>query len=364
MDCMARAIELGYRALGTSSPNPSVGAVVVREGQIIGEGWTRPPGGPHAEAVALREAGEAARGAALWCTLEPCSHHGRTPPCADAIIAAGIREVHYALDDPDPNVDGGGRARLEGAGIRAVAGESEAEARRLHEGYLHQRRTGRPLVIAKFAASLDGKIAATSGDSRWVSGPETLAWAHRLRPQLDAIIVGVNTVRIDNPQLTARPDGSSEVHQPLRVVVDSAGRTSADANVLSAEAPTLLATTHHATEAWRAAMAEAGAEVAVLPEYGDHVDLHALIELLAARGALQVLVEGGGTLLGSFFDLRLVDKVLAVVAPMIIGGATAPTAVAGRGAARMAEALRLRDVEVRRLGDDVLVAGYVARRED
>lgn len=364
MDYMARAVELGYRALGSTSPNPSVGAVIERDGRVVGEGSTQPPGGPHAEIVALRQAGDAARGATLWCTLEPCSHHGRTPPCTGAIIAAGVREVRYALADPDRNVDGNGHAQLEAAGIRVVAGEGEAEARRLHEGYLHQRRTGRPLVIAKFAASLDGKIAATSGDSRWVSGPQTLAWAHRVRPQLDAIIAGVNTVLVDNPQLTARPEGVPNPHQPLRVVVDSRGRTPASAAVLSGEAPTLLATTRLASAAWRAAMTERGAEVAALPDSGGRVDLHALVDLLAGRGALQVLVEGGGTLLGSFFDLRLVDKVTAVIAPMIIGGDTAATAVGGLGAARMADALRLRDVEVSRLGDDVLVCGYVRKSEE
>lgn len=365
MDYMARAIELGYRGLGTTSPNPSVGAVIVREGQIVGEGYTQPPGGPHAEAVALREAGDKARGATLYCTLEPCSHHGRTPPCADSIVEAGIGEVRYALDDPDPNVDGGGRARLEAAGIAVAVGEGEDAAFRLHEGYLHQRRTGRPMVVAKFAASLDGKIAATSGDSRWVSGPQTLEWAHTVRPRLDAIIVGVSTVLIDDPLLTARPSGATgAVHQPLRIVVDSRGRTPTEAKVLSGGAPTLLATTRQSTDAWRATIADRGAEVVVLPENGGRVDLHALIDLLAARGALQVLVEGGGALLGSFFDLRLIDKVTAIVAPMIIGGATSATAVGGRGAARMADALRLHDIEITRLGDDMLVTGYVDRREE
>ncbi len=365
LDYMARALELGYRALGATSPNPSVGAVVVRDGSVAGEGCTQPPGGAHAEVVALREAGAAARGATLYCTLEPCSHHGRTPPCTAAIIAAGIAEVRYALRDPDPNVDGAGRRQLEAAGIAVAVGEGDAEARRLHEGYLHQRRTGRPLVIAKFAASLDGKIAASSGDSRWVSGPQTLEWAHSVRPRLDAIIVGVSTVLVDDPLLTARPGGSAEgAHQPLRVVVDSRGRTPAAAKVLTGGSPVLLATTRQSDAAWRSAMTALGAQVEVLPESGGHVDLHALIALLAGRGALQVLVEGGGTLLGSFFDLRLVDKVTAVVAPMIIGGATTATAVAGRGATRMADALRLRDVEVTRLGDDVLVTGYVGRPEE
>ena len=361
VDYMARAIALGDAVLGTTSPNPSVGAVIVKDGRVVGEGATLPPGGAHAERVALAMAGAAAGGATLWCTLEPCPHMGRTPPCTEAIIAAGIREVHYALDDPDAQVNGGGRAALEAAGIAVYGGEGEAEARRLHEGFLHQRRSGRPLVIAKFAASLDGKIGATSGDSRWVSGPETRAWAHRMRPKWDAIIVGVQTVLIDNPLLTARSEGAvGAVHQPLRVVVDSRGRTPLDANVLSADAPTLVATTARAAGEWRRGVTAHGAEVVEFPERDGRVDLAALVEHLGERGALQVLVEGGGVLLGSFFDLGLIDKVTAVIAPMIIGGETAPAAVAGRGATRMADTLRLRDVEVSRLGDDILVTGYPA----
>ncbi|MSQ61132.1 MAG: bifunctional diaminohydroxyphosphoribosylaminopyrimidine deaminase/5-amino-6-(5-phosphoribosylamino)uracil reductase RibD [Dehalococcoidia bacterium] len=354
---MARAIALGDAVLGTTSPNPSVGAVIVKDGRIVGEGATLPPGGAHAERVALAMAGEAARGAALWCTLEPCPHTGRTGPCTEAIIAAGIREVHYALDDPDALVNGGGRAALEGAGIAVYAGEGAEGARRLHEGFLHQRRTGRPLVIAKFAASLDGKIAATGGDSRWVSGPETRAWAHRMRPTLDAIIVGVETVLIDNPLLTARPEGmTGAVHQPLRVVVDSRGRTPLEAKVLSPGASTLVATTAQAGGEWRRGVTARGAEVVELPQREGRVNLAALVDELGRRGALQVLVEGGGVLLGGFFDLGLVDKVTAVIAPLIIGGESA--AVGGRGATRMADALRLRGVEVTRLGDDILVTGY------
>ena len=359
VDYMARAIALGDAVLGTTSPNPSVGAVIVKDGRVVGEGATLPPGGAHAERVALAMTGAAARGAALWCTLEPCPHVGRTGPCTEAIIAAGIREVHYGLDDPDALVNGGGRAALEAAGIAVFVGEGAEGARRLHEGFLHQRRTGRPLVIAKFAASLDGKIAATSGDSRWVSGPETRAWAQRMRPKWDAIIVGVETVLIDNPLLTARPEGvTGAVHQPLRVVVDSRGRTPLEANVLSPGAPTLLATTALAGGEWRRGATARGAEVVELPQREGRVDLAALVDHLGARGALQVLVEGGGVLLGGCFDLGLVDKVTAVIAPMIIGGDSAATAVGGRGAVRMADALRLRDVEVTLLGDDILVTGY------
>ena len=360
---MRVALAVAARALGTTSPNPAVGAVVVRDGEIAGRGHTQPPGGDHAEVMALREAGARAEGATMYVTLEPCAHHGRTPPCTDALIAAGIAAVHFALIDPDPQVCGNGQRTLEAAGIRVAVGDGEEETERLLEGYLKHRRTGIPFVIAKFAASLDGRIAAASGDSRWVSGPRTLEWAHARRPQLDAIVVGSTTVVVDDPQLTARPSsgetgGSTEgVHQPLRVVVDSRGRVAEDAAVLRGPSPTLIATTQASAAAWRERMQRAGAEVLVLPEAEGHVDLEALLRALGERGMLNVLFEGGGVVLGSLFDRRLVDRVEAVIAPLIIGAAEAPMAVAGRGAWRMADAPRLHDVTVERLGDDTLISG-------
>jgi diaminohydroxyphosphoribosylaminopyrimidine deaminase/5-amino-6-(5-phosphoribosylamino)uracil reductase len=375
---MERALSLARQALGTASPNPAVGAVLVKEGRIVGEGFTQPPGGPHAEAVAIRRAGEAARGATLYVTLEPCCHHGRTPSCTQAVLAAGVREVHLSHLDPDPHVNGRGKAELESAGVLVFVGEGEEEARRINEAYLKHRTTGLPFVIAKFAASLDGKIAATSGDSRWVSGPESRRWAHRQRTVVDAIMVGVRTVLIDDPDLTARParrppvrvkpgEGApqpyAEPRQPLRVVVDSRGRTPASARVLSPPARTLVATTDASSEAWRRQMGDAGTEVVVLPAAERRVDLGELLRHLGGRDILSLLVEGGGELLGGFFDLGLVDKVQAIIAPIIIGGQEAPTAVAGRGARRMVDALRLRDVTVERLGEDFLVTGYIGRKE-
>ena len=363
---MQRALELARGALGTTSPNPTVGAVIVRDGEIVGEGFTQPPPGDHAEIVALKQAGERARGAALYVTLEPCPHFGRTPPCADAIIEAGIAEVHYSMADPDPLVDGRGRRKLEDAGIAVHVGEGEAEARRINEAFIKHRASGLPFVIAKFAASLDGRIAAGSGDSRWVSGPQAREWAHQLRTKVDAILVGSSTVVIDDPLLTARPGGQEAERQPLRVVVDSRGRTPPMARVLTSSARTLVATVEGAPSAsggWRATLQAAGAEVVAFPAVDGRVDLLALLRELAGRGALSLLVEGGGVILGSFFDRGLVDKVHAVIAPMIIGAEDAPTAVAGQGAYRMADALRLRDITVERLGDDLLVTGYPDYRQ-
>lgn len=359
---MQRALALARRALGRVSPNPAVGAVVVRNGRVLGEGYTQPPGGPHAEVVALRQAGQEARGSTLYVSLEPCAHHGRTPPCTDAIIAAGVAEVHTPMLDPDPNVMGRGRQALEAAGIAVHLGEGEEEGRRLNEAYIKHRATGLPFLIAKFAASLDGRIAAASGDSRWISGPQTLEWAHTQRTAVDAILVGVNTVLIDDPQLTARPGGAEADHQPLRVVADTRGRTPPTACVLQGPGRVLIATTERSDAAWRSAMEDAGAEVLVLPAEGDALDLVALLRALGERGILSLLVEGGGVLLGSLFDQGLVDKVQAIIAPLIIGAAEAPAAVAGRGAQRLAEAWRLRHVEVERLGEDILVTGYLEKR--
>jgi diaminohydroxyphosphoribosylaminopyrimidine deaminase/5-amino-6-(5-phosphoribosylamino)uracil reductase len=338
---MREALAEAEQALGWSSPNPAVGAVLVRDDRIVGRGRTQPPGGDHAEVVALREAGELARGATAYVTLE-----------------AGVSHVEYALDDPDPQVDGRGAQRLRAASVEVRDGDGAAEAAEQLAGYLTQRRTGRPRIVAKFAASVDGHIASASGDSRWVSGPETLEWAHRERPKLDAIVVGSGTVVVDDPELTARPGGSAEgAHQPLRVVVDTRGRTPPTARVLAGPSPTLVATSERSPDAWRAEMEAAGAEVVVLPEARDHVDVTAVLDELGRRGVLTALIEGGGVLHGAFFDAHLVDYVHAVIAPIVIGAASAPTAVAGCGAQRMATAPRLAKLTVKRLGEDVLISG-------
>lgn len=356
---MRQALDLARLAHGTTSPNPWVGAVIVNAGRIVGQGYTRPPGGPHAEIVALEEAVGSTRGATLYVTLEPCSHHGRTPPCTDALISAGIAKIVYAIEDPDKRVSGNGHRLLEEAGVEVEAGDGAEDSARLLEAYIKHRQTGLPFVIAKYAASIDGRIAAASGDSRWVSGPSTLRWAHEGRTKLDAIMVGASTVVVDDPQLTARPGGELAERQPLRVVLDSSGRVSPSAGVFSGVSKTLVATTARSSSEWRRAIEEAGAEVLVLDEDRDgRVPLPELLRDLGSRGIVTLLLEGGGVLLGSFFDQRLVDKVTAVIAPMVIGAADAPAAIAGRGAQVMRDAVRLSDMTVERLGDDVLLTGY------
>jgi diaminohydroxyphosphoribosylaminopyrimidine deaminase/5-amino-6-(5-phosphoribosylamino)uracil reductase len=356
---MRQALDLARQAHGTTSPNPWVGAVLVNQGRIVGQGYTRPPGGPHAEIVALEEAGADARGAALYVTLEPCSHQGRTPPCTGAIVAAGVGKVVYSIEDPDGRVSGNGHRQLEEAGVEVEVGDGAEESALLLEAYIKHRRTGVPFVIAKFAASIDGRIAAASGDSRWVSGPMTLRWTHDGRTKLDAIMVGASTIVVDDPQLTARPGGELAEHQPMRVVLDSTGRISPGASVISALAKTLVVTTARSTSEWRWSIEAAGAEVLVLDEDRDgRVPLPQLLHELGSRGVVTLLVEGGGVLLGSFFDQRLVDKVTAVIAPIVIGAADAPAAIAGQGAQVMADAIRLSNMTVERLGDDVLLTGY------
>ena len=352
---MQRALELGWGALGTTSPNPAVGCVIVRDGEVVGEGWTHPPGQQHAEAAALAQAGESAQGATLYTTLEPCNHFGRTPPCSESIIAAGVAEVRIAVEDPNPNVAGGGVARLSEAGARTHVGECADEAERLIEAFAKHSRTGMPFVTAKYAMSLDGKIAARSGDSKWISGEESREFAHLLRAQSDAIMVGINTVLADDPQLTARDaDGIANERQPLRVVLDSHGRMPQDAQMLGAPGDTLVAV----AEDYTGAVCEGAETISVSAGKGG-VDLRVLLEVLGKRDITSVLVEGGGATIGALFDLKLVDKVVAFVAPVIIGGNEAISPVGGIGIARMEEALRLHDVEMRRFGEDVAVVGYI-----
>ena len=364
---MALALAEGRRALARTSPNPAVGAVLVRDGRIVGRGRTQPPGGPHAEIVALREAGEAARGATLYVTLEPCAHHGRTPPCAAALVAAGVAEVRVALVDPFPRVAGRGIARLREAGIRVAVGLGATEAGELHEGFFTRLATGRPHVTAKWAMTLDGRIATRTGHARWITGPAARREVHRLRDRIDGIVVGVGTVLADDPLLTTRlPDeeaGFGGPQHPLRIVLDSAGRTPPDARLLRPDTPgrTVIACTAATPEARRAAWGERGAEVLIVAGDGPRVDPRRLFAELGARGLNTLLVEGGGEVLASCFAAGLVDRALVFVAPKLVGGKAAPGPLGGLGAATMGAAYRLRQVVVRHFDDDLLICGEIDR---
>ncbi|MBI4299689.1 MAG: bifunctional diaminohydroxyphosphoribosylaminopyrimidine deaminase/5-amino-6-(5-phosphoribosylamino)uracil reductase RibD [Chloroflexi bacterium] len=361
MSYMDEALAQARLAMGRTSPNPAVGALIVKDGVIASRGHTQPPGGPHAEIVALQQAGEATRGATLYVTLEPCCYFGRTPPCTQAIITVGLAEVHIATLDPNPRVAGQGRAELEAAGIHTVVGEGEEEAKAINEAYCKYITTGLPLVIAKFSVSLDGKIATRTGDSRWVAGEASREYVHWLRDTTDAIMVGVGTVLIDDPQLTTRPsqvDPVRGVRHPLRIIADSTARTPPSAAVLKGPGRVLVAT-GPLPEERLAPLRDAGAEVMVLPLKGGHIDVSELLRELGRRQVTGVIVEGGGKLLGSFFDANLVDKVMVFVAPVIVGGRRAVPAVAGLGVAHMAQALRLQRVSIQRFGDDTLITGYL-----
>ena len=362
MSPMQRAIALARQAVGTTSPNPAVGAVIVKDGAMVGEGFTLPPGQRHAEIGALEQAGPASRGATLYTTLEPCCHHGRTPPCTRAIIAAGITRVHVAAIDPNPRVSGQGCAELEAAGITVVREESET-SQGLYESFAKHVRTGLPFVTAKFAMSLDGKIATHTGDSKWVTGPEARGVVQQMRRESDAVLVGINTVLADDPQLTARDGkGAPLERQPLRVVLDSQCRMPLGARMLREPGKTLIAVTPDAPRDCIARVTSAGGEVLLAPGRPDgRVDPEAVLAELGRRDVVGLLVEGGGMVLGSLFDAGLVDKVYAFIAPVIIGGSQAASPVEGRGATRMAGARRLKRTQMRQIGPDWLMVGYPAK---
>jgi len=362
MDYMAQALSLAKLALGSVSPNPAVGAVVVKNDVVVGQGYTQPAGSEHAEIVALQQAGEQARGSVMYVTLEPCCHYGRTPPCSRAIIAAGIAEVYLAMLDSNPAVSGRGNEELERAGIKTYVGEHEEEAREINEAYIKFITTGIPFVTAKFAISLDGKIATKSGDSKWISSEESREKVHNLRYTTDAIMVGVNTVLTDDPLLTCRccgGRGGTARKQPLRVVVDGKGQTPPTARLFGEPGKTLLALGKSITPEEASTFTQAGAELLELPSAEGLVDLEKLLKALGKREITSVLVEGGGILLGSLFDRGLVDKVIAFIAPIIIGGKEAKTAVGGKGVDKVADSLRLERVSVEKFGEDLMISGYV-----
>lgn len=358
---MQDALQLAVGGTGWVSPNPMVGCVIVREGEVVGCGYHQRFGGPHAEVHALREAGSRASGAALYVTLEPCCHTGKTPPCADAILESQVERVIVAMRDPNPRVDGGGLSRLANAGIEVTVGVCEAEARRLNEAFIKHVTTRQPFVTSKSAISLDGKIATGSGSSRWITGEDARAMGHQLRHASDAIVVGIGTASQDDPQLTTRIPGQPGSN-PLRVVVDSALRLSPRARVADVDADrrTLVATTEQAAATKAQALRERGAEVIGLPAQSNgRVDLGALCRVLGERGIASLLVEGGAALTTALLEQRLIDKMLFFVAPKIIGG-DGISVFGPCGVHSMDQALPLRDLTSRSVGCDVMLEAYPA----
>lgn len=345
---MARALRLAERAAYTTRPNPMVGCVLVRDGEVVGEGWHRRKGGPHAEVFALRAAGEHARGATAYVTLEPCAHYGRTPPCADALVAAGVARVVGAMRDPFPQVDGAGFDKLRAAGIDVACGLMEAQARELNRGFLSRIERGRPWLRVKLAASLDGRTAMADGDSKWITGQAARMDVQHWRARASAILTGAGTVLADDPHLTVRLGEDTDVVPPLRVVLDARLASLDRANVRSPDAPTLYL---HAP----GVAPPAGFDVAhaAVPLAADgRLDLHAVLHLLAQREINEVLVEAGATLCGALLREGLADELLLYTAPLLLGDGARPL-LAGLGIERMAERIALETLDVRMLGQDL-----------
>jgi diaminohydroxyphosphoribosylaminopyrimidine deaminase/5-amino-6-(5-phosphoribosylamino)uracil reductase len=360
MRCMARALELAARGQGHVEPNPMVGCVVVQHDSVVGEGWHRRFGGPHAEIEALREAGQRAAGGTLYVTLEPCCHHGKTPPCTRAVIDAGIHRAVIAIADPFPHVAGRGIGQLEAAGIDVQTGLRDTETRQLCAPYLKRIDTGRPWVLAKWAMTLDGKIATSAGESRWISGAAARCVVQSLRGRVDAILIGRRTAAADDPLLIARPPGPRVA---TRIVVDSSARLALTSQLMRTvgEAPVLVAAQASAPDERCRRLEQAGAEVYRCPGESATERLGALLDELGRRQMTNVLVEGGGSLLGSLFDRNWIDEVHVFVAPKLLGGSRAPTPLAGAGIANLAEACAVERTEMRRLGEDVYFSGRVRR---
>lgn len=357
---MQMALDFARVAQGQTNPNPLVGALLVKDGRIVGFGAHLKAGEPHAEVHAFRMAGEHAQGATLYVTLEPCSHHGKTPPCADLVVQSQVKRVVVAMEDPNPLVAGRGIQRIREAGIEVEVGVLQEQALQLNERFLHNMRTKRPFVVVKTAMTLDGKIAAHTGDSRWITGPSAREAVHRLRHEVDGILVGIGTVLADDPELTTRlPEGGGR--NPTRILLDSRLRIAESAKVLDVSvAPTWIVTAPGVDEAKSARLRERGVEILTVPDQ----NLAHLMELLYQQGITHLLVEGGATVNGAFLQAGLIDKVMAFVAPKLIGGAQAPTPYGGAGFAKMSEALLLRDITVTQYGDDLCICGYPAQGGD
>lgn len=356
---MRMALRLAARARGRTSPNPMVGAVVVKNGKVIASGWHHRAGEPHAEAIALRKAGGKAKDATLYVTLEPCSHTDkRTPPCSPLVIQSGVKRVVIAMIDPNPRVSGRGVRTLGKTGLEVVTGVLETEAKKLNEAFIKHITTGMPFVTLKIAQTLDGKVATATGESKWITGEKARQEGHRLRDANDAILVGVNTVLKDNPSLTARvPKG----RDPLRVIVDSGLRIPADAGVITqtSSAGTIVATLADAPRARIKRLQDAGAEVLAVKSAQGRVDLRDLVKKLGRKGIMSLLIEGGPEVHASAIRSGIVDKVVLFVAPVLMTGRDSLCSIGGVSPARLGQALRLTEVTSRFVGKDLMIEGYI-----
>jgi diaminohydroxyphosphoribosylaminopyrimidine deaminase/5-amino-6-(5-phosphoribosylamino)uracil reductase len=360
------ALDLARQGRGKTNPNPMVGAVIVKEGEVVATGFHYRAGERHAEIIALEEAGERARGATIYVNLEPCSHYGRTPPCVDAIIEAGIRKAVIATIDPNPLVSGRGIRQLKEAGVKVKLGVLEERAKRLNEVFLKYITSKTPFLIVKSAMTLDGKIATGQGQSRWITGEKSRKFVHRLRLMSDGIMVGINTVIQDDPLLTVRLVESESGHNPVRIIVDSKGRLPLNANVVKTarDYKTILATTQLAPSAKLTDLSALGVEILKLPPKGNRVNLGALMSALGEMEISVLMVEGGGTLNYSLLEENLIDKVYFFLAPLLFGGKNAPTSFEGNGISRVENSWVIQNMEIKQLAHDLLLIGYPGRGEE
>lgn len=363
---MRLALRLAEKGRGLTNPNPMVGAVVVREGKIVGQGYHHHAGEAHAEILALQEAGEKARGATLYLNLEPCAHFGRTPPCTEAILNAGIKRVVAGMIDPNPLVSGRGVSRLRRAKVQVDVGLLAEECRRLNAPFVKYITTGKPLITLKVAVSMDGKVATNRGEARWISSAESRKYVHKLRQNVDAIVVGIGTVLQDDPLLTVRLPSLKKPRQPWRVIVDSNLRIPLRSQIVKTAKhyPTLVATTNSAPLYQIKKLEKANVKVLIVAkDRQGKVQLIALMEQLAKQGILSVLLEGGPTLNASALQEKLVDRLLFFIAPKLIGGEKAPGAIGGKGINRLKDAIRVKNLRLRKLGIDLLLEGEIGTDE-
>lgn len=355
---MRLAMQLAGNAIGRTSPNPLVGAVIVKDNRVVGCGWHRKAGTPHAEVHALNQAGELAQGADVYVTLEPCAHYGKTPPCAKALVEAKVKNVYGGLLDVNPKVAGKGFKILEDAGIHVEYGFLQDELRKQNEVFFKWIEHKKPFVVLKAAMTLDGKIATATGQSKWITNETSRAYGYKLRDIYDGIMVGINTVIEDNPMLTARVDGGKN---PIRIVVDSSLKIDINANVVQDKsAKTIIATTDKADKDKILKLQAQDVDVIVVDkDKNDKVDIEKLLDILGQKNICSILVEGGATLSGSFVAKKLIDKVYFFIAPKIVGGKEAKTPVAGTGILNLQEALTLKDIQIEKLEEDILIIGRV-----
>jgi len=360
---MAMALKLAKRGEGFTSPNPMVGAVVVKNNRVVGKGYHKAVGLAHAEVNAIDDAGTEARGATLYVTLEPCNHTGRTPPCTEKILEAGIRRVVVAMADPNPNVTGGGNAYLASRGIDVTCGVLENKALRLNESFVKHVRTGLPFVTLKCAATLDGRLATRTGDSKWITGPRSRQFVHRVRHQVDAIMVGSGTVLADDPSLTTRLK-KKRGRNPRRVILDTGLRLPETAKVLrpTPDSDIILVAGPEASVEKKARLTGLGATILEVPLIGGRIDLADLMKRLGKMGILSLLVEGGGSVLASALRDGIADKILFFYAPKILGGDDGVPICRGPGAALISDAVALEHIRVRRFDDDIMIEGYIKKR--